>query len=389
MKDSCPDFPEGGVWDVLRSDEIFNEFLRSDLEDAAAATSNKVATGLNIAEHLRKLTECISLIDGEIHNQVRDRVRQVDLMKLFAYLPDDLPTELQKNFFSTWSIHSYQPAWKIRTLSTNRSPMPLSIQVAAHHGDLLSHATGIETLEDVLKMLHARISSLLSSLARVKTRAGDAHARISGLTRQLARMQFTCDLMRKTARVLYLRRKLTSQLPGIVVGASVAGSGSASSSIGANSDANDSSRSPDLAAAAANLFELKQLLADEELRGINVIEEDRTLAKKALKEVETRGTAILESGMSTPNQSQIASGLRVFANLDVVDAVAERIVKEAVGRIDKVAADSLSLHNLVNASSSSSAGASSGGASRTAGAPPGRAVMPIPGEGLHPRDASY
>ena len=69
MKDS-KEFPEGGVWDVLRSDEVFSEFLREDFEEASA-TSNKVATGLNIAEHLRKLTDCVSLIDAEIHNQVR------------------------------------------------------------------------------------------------------------------------------------------------------------------------------------------------------------------------------------------------------------------------------------------------------------------------------
>ena len=206
-------------------------------------------------------------------------------------------------------------------------------------------------------MLHARISSLLSSLSRVKTRAGDAHARISGLTRRLARMQYTCDLMRKTARVLYLRRKINSQLP--VVAGSVSD---------ASSDA-----PPDLAAAASHLFELKRLLADEELRGIDVVEEDRNLAKRALKEVEARGGAILETGMSTPNQSQIASGLRVFANLGVVDSVAQRLVDDAVLRVDKIAADSLNLNNLVNASTPATTSAA-----RVAGGPPGRAVMPEP-----------
>ena len=68
MKDTKA-FPEGGVWDVLRSDEVFNDFLRDDYEEASA-TSNKVAMGLNIAQHLRKLTDCVSLIDAEIHNQV-------------------------------------------------------------------------------------------------------------------------------------------------------------------------------------------------------------------------------------------------------------------------------------------------------------------------------
>ena len=69
MKESG-EFPEGGVWDVLRSDDLFSDFLKADFDETAAATTNKVTAGLNIAEHLRKLTECISLIDTEIHNQV-------------------------------------------------------------------------------------------------------------------------------------------------------------------------------------------------------------------------------------------------------------------------------------------------------------------------------
>jgi len=310
------EFPDGGVWDTLRSDDVYSEFLKQSYDET---TTSQVAVGLNIAEHLRKLNECISLIDTEIHNQV-----------------------------------------------------------AVHHGDLLSHATGIETLEDVLKMLHTRISSLLASLSRVKTRAGDAHARISGLTRQLARMQFTCDIMRKTARVLYLRRKLTSQIPVVGGGGGAAGI-SLASGTSLTEDLISSGGSADLSAAAANLFELKQLLSDEDLRGIDVIEEDRTLAKKAWKEVESRGMGILESGMSTPNQSQIASALQVFSNMDIVELVADKVVLEAVEKIDKAAVESLNLHNLVNASSASAASYGSGSGTRVAGAPPGRAVMPIPG----------
>ena len=61
------DFPEGGVWDILRSDDVYRVFLNQEYDEAA---TNQVVVGLNIAEHLRKLNECISLIDTEIHNQV-------------------------------------------------------------------------------------------------------------------------------------------------------------------------------------------------------------------------------------------------------------------------------------------------------------------------------
>lgn len=187
-------------------------------------------------------------------------------------------------------------------------------------------------------------------------------------------MQLTCDLMRKTARVLYLRRKLTSQIPSV-------GGVAVASETSIYDDPVSAGGSADLSSAAAHLFELKQLLSDEDLRGIDVIEEDRTLAKKAWKEVEARGMAILESGMSTPNQSQISSALQVFSNLDTVESVAVKVVGEAAEKIDKVASESLNLHNLVNASSASVVPGSVPGA-RVAGAPPGRAVMPIPGESL-------
>ena len=61
------EFPDGGVWDTLRSDDVYSEFLKQSYDET---TTSQVAVGLNIAEHLRKLNECISLIDTEIHNQV-------------------------------------------------------------------------------------------------------------------------------------------------------------------------------------------------------------------------------------------------------------------------------------------------------------------------------
>ena len=39
-------------------------------------------------------------------------------------------------------------------------------QIVAHHDDLLSQATGVETLEGVLQMMQARIQSLLAAMDR-------------------------------------------------------------------------------------------------------------------------------------------------------------------------------------------------------------------------------
>ena len=40
------------------------------------------------------------------------------------------------------------------------------LKVVSHHSDLLSQATGIETLEGVLQMMQARIDSLQKAIER-------------------------------------------------------------------------------------------------------------------------------------------------------------------------------------------------------------------------------
>lgn len=81
-----------------------------------------------------------------------------------------------------------------------RCPLTISRQVAAHHGDLLQQATGIQHLEDVLKMITNRVASLSASLERIQEKIQKPYAKIVARTTQLSRLQEACELLRRTLR---------------------------------------------------------------------------------------------------------------------------------------------------------------------------------------------
>ncbi|XP_033989027.1 conserved oligomeric Golgi complex subunit 5-like isoform X1 [Trematomus bernacchii] len=90
----------------------------------------------------------------------------------------------------------------------------LHSQVVARHEDLLSQATGIESLEGVLQMMQTRISALQAAVDRIRTKIVDPYNKIVARITQLARLQVACDLLRRIIRILYLSKRLQGQLQG-------------------------------------------------------------------------------------------------------------------------------------------------------------------------------
>jgi len=86
--------------------------------------------------------------------------------------------------------------------------------VVTNYEDLLSQATGIEALESVLKMMQTRIESLRTAVERISAKLVDPYQKIVSRTAQLARLQAACDLLRKVIRMLYLLKRLKSQMQG-------------------------------------------------------------------------------------------------------------------------------------------------------------------------------
>lgn len=263
----------------LSEDEFFSSFL--DEEFDVKAHANKAIQGVAITEQLAKLADGMALLDKEIHNQI-----------------------------------------------------------VAHHEDLLSQATGVETLEGVLQMMQSRIQSLLSAMERIRCKVSEPFNKIVMRTAQLRRLQEACDLLRRIIRILYLSKRLHSQLEG-----------------GAR----------EITKAAQSLNELDYVCEGIDLSGIEVIEADRRFIKQARKDVEAQAQKMLEQGMETQNQSQVATSLQVFYNLNSLSYTVNKVISNCRETLHKNVKNCLNLQLLSQQIPSHGKGG------------PGRAAMPVTG----------
>ncbi|XP_076469307.1 conserved oligomeric Golgi complex subunit 5-like [Babylonia areolata] len=268
------------VWQLINNDDVFKQFLSEDFDVKDHA--NKVIQGMAIAEQLGKLAEGISLLDKEIHTQI-----------------------------------------------------------VSHHEDLLSQATSVETLEGVLQMMQTRIQSLLSAMDRIRAKVSEPYTKILARTTQLRHLHETCDLLRRIIRIMYLTKRLRTQLQG-----------------GAR----------EITKAAQSLNELDYVCEGVDLSGVEVIEADRRFIKQAHKDVESQAQKMLEQGMETQNQTQVATSLQVFHNLAVLSGVVERVVNTCYQTLHRNVRTCLDVTALAQQQAFTPA---RGG--------PGRAAMPAPG----------
>ncbi|ESO82323.1 hypothetical protein LOTGIDRAFT_198052 [Lottia gigantea] len=268
---------EGDVLEVLENDDIFQQFLNEEFDVKAHA--NRLIQTVAISEQLGKLAEGISLLDREIHSQI-----------------------------------------------------------VTHHGDLLSQATSVETLEGVLQMMQTRIQSLLAAMDRVRSKVNEPYNKILARTTQLRHLQETCDILRRIIRIIYLSKRLHGQLQG---------------------------GSREITKAAQSLNELDYVCEGVDLTGIEIIEQDRRFCKQARKEVESQAQKMLEQGMETQNQAQVSTSLQVFHNLGSLHNVVDKVVlsvKETLHSNIRTGLDA----KLISTSQSNKGA-------------PGRAAMPTPG----------
>lgn len=262
----------------LTEDDTFLEFVSDDFD--VRDHTNRVMQTMAISDQLAKLADGISLLDKELHSQV-----------------------------------------------------------GAHHEDLLSQATGIETLDGVLQMMQTRIQSLQSAVERIQTKIVEPYNKIVARTAQLRRLQEACDLLRRIIRILYLSKRLHGQLQG-----------------GAR----------EITKAAQSLNELDYLYHGVDLAGIEVIEQDTVFIRKARKDVERQAQKMLQQGMETQNQTQVATSLQVFHNLGGLKDTVQAVVGQCEKALRQNIKDALDVQVLSHTTAQ-------------AGRGPGKASMPAPG----------
>ena len=191
----------------------------------------------------------------------------------------------------------------------------LEDHVSAHHNDLLSQATSVERLESHLTSVSEQSVNLLTSVDKITSRINEPYETMKTQTETLMRMQKTCDVLRKIIRILQLSKKLQVQMN--------------------NGDA-------EITKAASSLNELMELWEpEEELNGIEIIEQDQRIILQAKNEVERKADSMLNSGMESRSQNQIGIALQVYFNLNILPEKVERVVNGFVKKIKAKMTDCL------------------------------------------------
>ena len=191
----------------------------------------------------------------------------------------------------------------------------LEDHVSAHHNDLLSQATSVERLESHLTSVSDQSVNLLTSVDKITSRINEPYETMKAQTETLMRMQKTCDVLRKIIRILQLSKKLQVQMN--------------------NGDA-------EITKAASSLNELMELWEpEEELNGIEIIEQDQRIILQAKNEVERKADSMLNAGMESRSQNQIGIALQVYFNLNILPEKVERVVNGFVKKIKAKMTDCL------------------------------------------------
>ncbi|XP_037619001.1 conserved oligomeric Golgi complex subunit 5 [Sebastes umbrosus] len=253
---------------------------------------------------------------------------------------DFLAEDFDVKTYTAQAIHHAVIAEQLGKLAQGISQLDkeLHSQVVARHEDLLSQATGIESLEGVLQMMQTRISALQAAVDRIRTKIVDPYNKIVARITQLARLQVACDLLRRIIRILYLSKRLQGQLQG---------------------------GSREITKAAQSLNELDYLSQGVDLSGIEVIENDLLLISRARLEVENQAKRLLEQGMEIQNPTQVGTALQVFYNLGSLRETIGSVVGGYRTTIQDNITGALDIKGLTQPSNPRGA--------------PGRAVLPTPG----------
>eukprot|EP00049_Salpingoeca_infusionum_P014224 m.265094 g.265094 ORF g.265094 m.265094 type:complete len:785 (-) comp15626_c2_seq2:147-2501(-) len=197
-----------------------------------------------------------------------------------------------------------------------RVQQQLREQVSSHHEDLLTQATGIQRLEDVLGMVTGQVDTLTKGIDSLKQKITVPYNNIAKQTRLLARMQEARELLRRARHYRALSNKLRQQTK---------------------------EDGFELKKAAQTLHQLETFVDDPALKGIEIVERERSWVYEVRKRVVTEARDVIRTGVTQKNPSTIATALQVFHNLSTLSAEVHSVLEEQLDIVNNRFDSSLSL----------------------------------------------
>ena len=194
----------------------------------------------------------------------------------------------------------------------------LNYQVTSQHTHLLDQVTNLKELERILEVVKLGVDTLQISIHRITAEITEPASLLKSRTLQLSRLQSACDLLRKIIRFLYLARKLKSHLQA---------------------------GSRELAKAAQCILELELIRKEADLTGIIVIDNETQWIIQAGEDVLTNASRMLNQGLETQNQAEVAAALQVFYNLGTLKSKVTTTMNNYINKITQTIQISLRTSN--------------------------------------------
>ncbi|RZF41018.1 hypothetical protein LSTR_LSTR002650 [Laodelphax striatellus] len=188
----------------------------------------------------------------------------------------------------------------------------LQQQVLENHDQLVTQATWVDKLETILSDLQSHTQRLLSSVERLRGKVIEPFNKLETQTVMLARLHATSDLLRRTARIQQLAKRLPTLEP---------------------------------VRASATISELDELCCDVDLSGLQILEDDQRLIRSETARVEKEGQQMLNQGLRSLNQAQVSSAIQVFRNLGILEREMNMLLDKSLNKVQQNAEKALDIQN--------------------------------------------
>ncbi|XP_068657268.1 conserved oligomeric Golgi complex subunit 5-like [Aristolochia californica] len=177
-------------------------------------------------------------------------------------------------------------------------------EVLSRHNELLFQLSSLKDGQSALAVVRSGISTLQSSVRRVRHEIAEPHRNIRLQTVQLSNLHATSELLQATIRLLRQSKKLRDLV---------------------SNSASDPDKL-DIAKAAQLHHEIQMLCKEKALSGISMIDEEVAWLTEIGTLLRSEGMRVLERGMECLNQAEVGSGLQVFYNLGELKDTVEGLV---------------------------------------------------------------
>ncbi|CAG2100633.1 unnamed protein product, partial [Medioppia subpectinata] len=182
--------------------------------------------------------------------------------------------------------------------------------VCDKYEDLLSELNKMDTLEEVLRVIQTRIECLLTAVYKIRSKLVDPYDRICQQIVVLNRLQKTCDLLRRTIRIIHLIKRLNDN----------------------RFDATDGPLMARQLTKTAQYISQIDSIVNEDTNGslnkINVIRDDLKSVVGVRNTLIISADQLFSIGLAEQDSNQLGSALQVYYSLRILDQKIRQIIDE-------------------------------------------------------------